>query len=89
MRLVTFTHPSFGDFPHLGAHIAADDVVVDFTASLAGCPATMRGFLEGGAEMLSAACAVAASSESQRYPFSEVTLKVSASTVSVLGSFPD
>jgi hypothetical protein len=75
MRLVSFVAPSSPDF-HIGAHVLPENIVFDFTLSLPGCPATMRGFLEGGDALLSAAVATIASPDATRYPFSDVVLKV-------------
>jgi hypothetical protein len=79
-RLVTFVEASAPDALHLGVHVPGADLtsgeIVDLTASLPGCPATMRGFLEGGAALLAAAAAVVAGDAARRVPFADVTLKV-------------
>ena len=76
MRLVSFTHGTTGAALQIGAHIAADNTVVNFSVSLPGCPPTMKGFLEGGEAFLAAAAAIVASPDAVRYPLEEVTLKV-------------
>ncbi len=75
MRLISFQLPTTASI-HVGAHILPENVVVDFTSSLSGCPPTMKGFLEGGEAMLAAAVAVIASPDAVRYPFGDVVLKV-------------
>jgi len=75
MRLVTFLPPGATSGLHIGIHQAAEGVVVDLTASLPGCPPTMKGFLEGGEEIKAAAAAVVASADAVRFPLDAVTLK--------------
>ena len=87
MRLISFELPT-APSPRIGAHILPDNVVIDFTSSLPGCPPTMKGFLEGGEAMLATAAAVIASPDAVRYPFGDVVLKVLFNLIGVIQVLP-
>jgi hypothetical protein len=75
MRLVTFALLSAPTALRLGALVPSTSTVVDLTASVPGCPPTMRGFLAAGEEMLRRAASALADEGSVRLPLSDVVLK--------------